>query len=205
MSIARALSAAPNRPGRSVSPPRHHRRCVAWRRRASAGRQHSLGPFFHQLPPRAGDGRAAGVQGGSDPAKTSGFSDWRGVRLQQNARLRQLLRQVLAAVDQVLQPLSLVRAELHDILLYGDFSRDREPAPTFIAETSILTFYSLSMTQGTSPHISPPAANSVLRDNLRAYSACYRTRRAQFERMPKTHCFSWPNPHLSQESGASGL
>src|SRR3954447_1688007 len=65
-------------------------------------------------------------------------------------RAFQLLRRVLAAVDQALQLFTLVRTELHNVLLYGDFPRDHEPAPTFIAKPSILTIYSLSMTQGTS-------------------------------------------------------
>src|SRR4051794_33701209 len=109
-----------------------------------------LEAFFHQLPPRPGDGRKAGVQRRSDPAITPGLPGWRGVHLQQDARLRQLLRRVLAAVDQALQLFTLVRTELHNVLLYGDFPRDHEPAPTFIAKPSILTIYSLSMTQGTS-------------------------------------------------------
>src|SRR4051794_30419607 len=109
-----------------------------------------LEAFFHQLPPRPGDGRKAGVQRRSDPAITPGLPGWRGVHLQQDARLRQLLRRVLAAVDQALQLFTLVRTELHKVLLYGDFPRDHEPAPIFIAKPSILTIYSLSMTQGTS-------------------------------------------------------
>src|SRR3954462_7431296 len=112
--------------------------------------QHRLEAFFPQLPPRPGDGRKAGVQRRSDPAITPGLPGWRGVHLQQDARLRQLLRRVLAAVDQALQLFTLVRTELHKVLLYGDFPRDHEPAPTFIAKPSILTIYSLSMTQGTS-------------------------------------------------------
>src|SRR3954447_653365 len=102
-----------------------------------------------QLPPRPGDGRKAGVQRRSDPAITPGLPGWRGVHLQQDARLRQLLRRVLAAVDQALQLFTLVRTELHKVLLYGDFPRDHEPAPIFIAKPSILTIYSLSMTQST--------------------------------------------------------
>src|SRR3954462_8952349 len=109
--------------------------------------QHGLEAFFHQLPPRPGDGRKAGVQRRSDPAITPGLPGWRGVHLQQDARLRQLLRRVLAAVDQALQLFTLVRTELHNVLLYGDFPRDYEPDPTFIAKPSILTIYSLSMTQ----------------------------------------------------------
>src|SRR3954447_10288600 len=113
--------------------------------------QHGLEAFFHQLPPRPGDDRKAGVQRRSDPTIPPDLPGWRGVHLQQDARLRQLLRRVLAAVDQALQLFTLVRTELHKVLLYGDFPRDHEPAPTFIAKPSILTIYSLSMTQGTRP------------------------------------------------------
>jgi hypothetical protein len=52
------------------------------------------------------------------------------IGLQQDAGPRRLPRGVLATLDQGIQTLSLLRTELHDILLYGDLFRGHESAPS---------------------------------------------------------------------------
>ena len=52
------------------------------------------------------------------------------VGLQQDAGLHQPLCGVFAAMDHAIQPLPLFRAELHDILLYGDLFGGHELAPS---------------------------------------------------------------------------
>jgi hypothetical protein len=61
--------------------------------------QHGLEAFFHQLPPRPGDGRETGIQRRSDPAVTPGLPGWRRICLQQDARLRQLLRRMAMSMN----------------------------------------------------------------------------------------------------------
>jgi hypothetical protein len=52
-----------------------------------------------------------------------------GVGLQQDACFHQLLRRMLASADQTIELLALCRAELHDILLYGDRLGGLESTP----------------------------------------------------------------------------
>ena len=88
----------------------------------SAGDQHGLEPFFDQLLTNAGDCREAGAQRRGDLAVAPSFAALPCICFQQHARPGQLSCRVLAAVEQAVQPLSLFPAELHDILLYRDFT-----------------------------------------------------------------------------------
>src|SRR5208282_4608 len=85
-------------------------------------------PFFDQSRPGAADIVYAGVQRRRDRAVAPTFARLRHVRLQQDARLRQRLRRMLARADHRLQPFALLAAHLPHILL------DRKPPrPTPIA------------------------------------------------------------------------
>jgi hypothetical protein len=113
---------------------------------------HCLEAFLDKLLAQgagSGDGRQAGVEGRSNLAVAQCFAGLAGIRLQQDARLHQLLRRVLAGMDQAIELLSLRRAELHDVLLHGDFFRGHELAPPFVTEPSIQRFCSLPTTGGT--------------------------------------------------------
>jgi len=92
--------------------------------------QHRLEPFFHQLLTNSGNSHEAGVQCRSDPAVAPSFPCLTCIGLQQDARPGQLPRRVLATLDQAIQTLSLLRAELHDILFYSDLFRGHESAPS---------------------------------------------------------------------------
>ena len=92
--------------------------------------QHSLKPFLDKLLARSGDGCQAGIERRSDLAVTQCFTALRGIRLQQDACFHQLLRWMLAGMDQAIKLLSLCRAELHDLFLYGDFFGGHESGPS---------------------------------------------------------------------------
>ena len=111
-SIARAPWVVLSRPGRAVWPLWRRRKYGPGRRGRVFARQDGIEPFFNQLLPGSGDRRKAGVQGRCDPAVTPCFARLRGVGLQQNACLRQLLCGMFAATDQGIQPLSLFSGQL---------------------------------------------------------------------------------------------
>jgi hypothetical protein len=85
--------------------------------RRAFGCQHALYPFFDILLPYPRNRRQTGVEGFGDPAVAPGFAILGRTGFQQDTCPEQLAREMLAASDQRLQPLTLFRRQLHDILL----------------------------------------------------------------------------------------
>ena len=80
--------------------------------------QDGVDALFHQSLARPSNCVDAGLQGCRNLAVTPGFASVRRVSLQQDARLQQLPRRVFALADQRGQPLPLLVAQLHHVLLY---------------------------------------------------------------------------------------
>src|ERR1019366_1752491 len=92
--------------------------------------QGSFEPFFHQSLTGPGNRVDTGIQSGRDLAVAQSFAGFRGIRLQQDTVLQQLLRGVFTPTDQIVEPFSLLLAELHDVFLYGDLFPGHESAPS---------------------------------------------------------------------------
>jgi hypothetical protein len=112
--------------------------------------QDRLKPFFHQLPAGSANRGDAGIQCPGDLAVSPSFAGIGGVGLQQDACFRQLAGTVLAAMDQRVEPLALLIAELHDILLYGNLLRGHDSSPA-LSELSIQKTIAKSTTHSSSP------------------------------------------------------
>ena len=93
-------------------------------------RQNHIESFLHRLLAGPGYGREAGVWRLRDQAVAPSFASFPGVGLQQDACLHQRPCGMFAGMDQAIQPLSLLRAELHDIFLYGDLFGGHESTPS---------------------------------------------------------------------------
>jgi hypothetical protein len=92
--------------------------------------QDSLKPLFDQLLTGPGNRVDAGVKSFRDLAVAPSFALLRGVGLQQDARLGEEPRGVLACMDQRVEPFALLFAELHHMLLYGCLFRGHEASPS---------------------------------------------------------------------------
>jgi hypothetical protein len=92
--------------------------------------QHCLDAFLHQLLASPSHRVDAGIEGCSDLAITPSVADRRGVRLQQNPRPGQLPRGACPSMDQRLETLPLVVAQLHHILLHDNLFRGHDGSPS---------------------------------------------------------------------------
>jgi hypothetical protein len=95
--------------------------------------QDTLEPILHQLLAGPRNCVDAGLKGVCDLAVAASLASLGGVRLQQNARLRQLPRRVFAHMDQGVEPPSLFRAELDDVFFDGNPFRDRDASPAVLS------------------------------------------------------------------------
>ena len=94
------------------------------------------------------DGVDAGVECFGDLTIAPAVSGLRGVRLEQDARLEQLTRRPLALLDQCIQPIALVGAELDDVFLDARLFRGHDASPQ-LPEPSIQRSAAESTTDGT--------------------------------------------------------
>jgi hypothetical protein len=86
-------------------------------------------PTLHQLLARAGHGVDAGIQRLGDPPVTPRLIGLRGVGLQQDARLQRLAGRTFALLDQCVEPLAVLVAELDDVPLHGRLFRGHDASP----------------------------------------------------------------------------
>ena len=92
--------------------------------------QDGLKPFFHQLLAGPGNRIGAGIEGLGNLTVTPSVATFRSVSLQQDACLAQQPGRVFADMDQRVEPLPLLIAELHDVLLYGTLFRGHDASPS---------------------------------------------------------------------------
>src|SRR5208337_3898188 len=85
-----------------------------------------------------------------DPAVAPGFAGLRRIGLQQDTCLQHLPRGALTLLDQRAEPLALLVAELHDVLLRGRLLRGHDASP-MLPEASIQRSTAKSTTCNTSP------------------------------------------------------
>jgi hypothetical protein len=103
---------------------------------------------LHQLLAGAGNGVDAGLQRLGDLTVALAFAGLRGVGLPQDACFQELAGRCFTLLDQRIEPLALVLAELDDILLYGWLFRGRNASPG-LPEVSIRKSAAESTTRGT--------------------------------------------------------
>ena len=111
--------------------------------------QRRFEPLLHQSLAGPGNRVDGGIQRNGNLAVTPALTGLGDIGLQQDARLPQLTCTVFAGTDQRVELLPLLGAELHDVLLYGNFLRGHVSSP-MVPETSIQSLTPESMTGGTS-------------------------------------------------------
>src|SRR4051812_44313837 len=110
--------------------------------------QRRLQPLLYQSLAGSSNRVDGGIQRTGDLAVTPALAGLGDIGLQQDARLHQLTCTVLAGVDQGVELLPLLSAEVHDVLLYGHLLRGHVASPV-VPETSIQSVTPKSMTDGT--------------------------------------------------------
>ena len=91
--------------------------------------QRGVNATLHQLLTGAGNGVDAGIQRRGDLAVAPGIASVRGIRLQQDARLQHLPDRRFAFLDQHLQLITLLGAELDDEFLHGRLLPGHDASP----------------------------------------------------------------------------
>src|ERR1700753_2866695 len=112
-------------------------------------KQASHTPLCHQPLARPGDRIDTGLQRRRDLAIAPARTTLRGVSLQQDAGLQQLLCRMFPAMDKGGELLSFLIAECHNVLLYRDLFSGHEPAPSLVTEASSQKIDAESMTDTT--------------------------------------------------------
>jgi hypothetical protein len=90
----------------------------------------------------------AGLPRGRDLAVAPSVVGLRGVGLQQDADVQPLVREMFAEMDQSVDLLSFLVAELHDVVLRDNLLRGHEPAPSIRRRPSSQKFAADSRTRG---------------------------------------------------------
>src|SRR5271165_2994137 len=107
-----------------------------------------INTFLDQPLTRPGNRVDAGLQSGGDLTVAPSFAGVRHVGLQQNASFQQKSSRVFALMDQRIQLLSLLAAEIDDVLLYRDLFPGHESVPLSGAESSSQRLAAESRTRG---------------------------------------------------------
>ena len=98
--------------------------------------QRRFEPLLHQSLAGPGNCVDSSIQRTGNLAVTPALTGLGNIGLQQDARLHQLTCTVFAGTDQCVELLTLLGAELHDVLLYGHLLRGHVSSP-MVPETSI--------------------------------------------------------------------